>query len=52
MLSEVHPAHQTGFLPEDLVALELEVAFPSDEEAPEPQLEGQADGFYVLNLNR
>jgi len=52
VLSTVHPAHQTCFLPEDLLALELEVAFPSDEETPEPQLEGQADGFYMLDLNR
>lgn len=51
MLREVHPTDQTRVLPIDLLALELEVAFPSDEETPASQQQRESDGRDVLDLH-
>ena len=43
VLSKVHSADQTHVFPKDLLALELKVALPCNEETPESELKGEAD---------
>jgi hypothetical protein len=52
MLSEIHFANQTSIFSKDLLTLELEVAFSSNEETPESQLKRETNSLYMLDLNR